>query len=152
MIYRNMFGFVSFQFESPQELAVVQKMMTIPNLIPDQMIPNVFYPREQMVPIALIQGQLAGTAPITTSHEVSALGFKVNSLCYDFITDGIVSQASIISKVELGVNQYQQRIANFIIQPYAICGFDGRAEAFEAQYDFQMGIWVFRFIKFQMGL
>lgn len=150
MIYKCTNGFVSFTFESIQEWEMLIDVLPIPNLVPLTNSPLTFVPAMQSLNRYIIKGIPVSTAAIpTSSNEDVIMGFKENRFTYSFVADGIVMRDSIMNKVELSQNRFGKYYSNFLLQPYSLVGFNGRAVDFEAVYLPNRGVFVYSYIRFE---
>lgn len=151
MIVKNTNGYLIFQFKNIQEFEMLFKRLPIPNLVALKDKPLTFIPEAQAKIPFLIAGQAVSdvAVPVESNADVIA-GFKANNLTYCFEADGIVPTSMITQKVNVIKNQAGLYASNFILQPYAFVGFDGRVTDYEAVYDGNRGMFVYTYMEFSL--
>lgn len=150
MIYKCTNGFVVFTFQSIQEFEMLMDILPIPDLVPMNNVPLTFIPASQALNRYIVKGVPVSTTAIpTSSNEDIVMGFKDNRFSYSFAADTIVMRDSIINKVELSKNRLGKYYGNFLLQPYSLVGFNGRATDFEAVYMPDRGVFVYTYIRFE---
>jgi hypothetical protein len=151
MIVKNTNGYMIFQFESIQEFEFLFKRLPIPNLVPLKDKPLTFIRQAQAEIPFLIKGRPLNrySTPVVSNADVIS-GFKENDLTYCIELDGVVPVTTVIQKVNMVKNQAGLYMSNFLLQPYARVGFDGRARNYEAVYDPKSGMFVYTYVEFQL--
>lgn len=151
MFIKNTNGYMIFQFESIQEFEFLFKRLPIPNLVALKDKPLTFIPQAQAEIPFLIKGRPLNrySTPFVSNADVIS-GFKENELTYCIELDGVVPVSSVIQKVNMVKNQAGLYMSNFLLQPYARVGFDGRASDYEAVYDPKSGMFVYTYVEFQL--
>ena len=151
MIVKNTNGYMIFQFESIQEFEFLFKRLPIPNLVALKDKPLTFIPQAQAEVPFLIAGRPLNAVCVPTVSNADVIsGFKENKLTYCIELDGVVPVSSVIQKVNMVKNQAGLYMSNFLLQPYARVGFDGRASDYEAVYDPKSGMFVYTYVEFQL--
>lgn len=151
MIYKCTNGYIMFIFESIQEFEILMDKLPIPNLVPVNDRPLTFIPETQAGFRYLIAGvPISNLAIPSVSNADVIKGFKDNGFTYSFMADGIVPRAMINTKVNLDTNRFGKFFGNFMLQPYSLVGFSGRAVDFEAIYDPNRGVFVYSYIRFEL--
>ena len=151
MFIKNTNGYMIFQFESIQEFEFLFKRLPIPNLVALKDKPLTFIPQAQAEVPFLIAGRPLNAVCVPTVSNADVIsGFKENELTYCIDVDGIVPVANVIQKVNIIKNQAGLYASNFLLQPYARVGFQGRASNYEAVYDPKSGMFVYTYMEFQL--
>lgn len=151
MIVKNTNGYMIFQFESIQEFEFLFKRLPIPNLVALKDKPLTFIPQAQAEVPFLIAGRPLNAVCVPTVSNADVIsGFKENELTYCIELDGVVPVSSVIQKVNMVKNQAGLYMSNFLLQPYARVGFDGRASDYEAVYDPKSGMFVYTYVEFRL--
>lgn len=150
MIIKCVNGYMFFTFENIAEVELVFDMLPIPNLVPLESTPLTFIPAAQAQIKYLIAGYpINKTTTPTKSNSDVIKGFNDNRLCYSIAGDMIVPRDLITQKVNLGKNRLGKYYGAFMLQPYAMVGFNGRVSDYECCYNPDTGYYVYDYIRFE---
>lgn len=151
MIIKCVNGYLFFTFSSIQEVEVIRTLLPIPNLVPVSDTPFTFIPEAQASIKYIIAGNPINrlVTPIISNEDVIK-GFEANRLTYSFTEDAIIMRDTVTRKVELSKNRYGKYFGTFMLQPYSLVGFSGRAGNYECEYNANTGMFVYDYIRFEL--